>query len=575
MTPSNKDTIYIDIDEEITGIIDKVRGSSGKIVALVLPKRASAFQSIVNMKLLKRSADNAKKHLVLVTSESSLMPLAGAVGLHVAKTPQSKPEIPAAPLADDGSEEMIDEDSPAAFSAAAAANKPVGELASQASKPGDDMETLELDEDDEAALAAGAPLLPVAGAIAGTKKPKKNSKLAVPNFERFRLLLALGIVGIILLITGLVFALSVLPKAQIAIKTNASTVNVGLDLVLDTAAKEVDTESGTIPAKLVSQQKTSTQQAPATGQRNNGERAKGEVRISNCSDEDELTIPAGTGVSSNGLTFITQNTVTFELSGKTSRGCVSRDGVTAQTVSVTAQAGGAKYNLPAATNFTVASVQGVEAASTEEFTGGTDVIVKVVTQADIDAAKQKISAAEGSIKQDLRKLLQGDNLTAITSTYAAAQPKLTNSAEAGSVADNVTVTSTTNYSMFGIKQDDLEKVVKADIDRQIDTKKQDILNNGIDEATYRVANRTETVAEVDFETVATAGPDLKIDDLKKQVAGKKPGDIKQMLQNVPGVTDVQVVLSPFWVNSVPKKTEKITITIADPAPAAVRDSEER
>ncbi len=38
MTSSSKDTIYIDIDEEITGIIDKVRSSEGKIVALVLPK---------------------------------------------------------------------------------------------------------------------------------------------------------------------------------------------------------------------------------------------------------------------------------------------------------------------------------------------------------------------------------------------------------------------------------------------------------------------------------------------------------------------------------------------------------
>ena len=76
MSATSKDTIYIDIDEEITGIIDKVRASDGKIVALVLPKRASVLQSIVNMKLLKRSADEAKKHLVLITSEAGLLPLA-------------------------------------------------------------------------------------------------------------------------------------------------------------------------------------------------------------------------------------------------------------------------------------------------------------------------------------------------------------------------------------------------------------------------------------------------------------------------------------------------------------------
>src|SRR6185437_3032447 len=110
---ADKDTIYVDVDDEITTIIDKVRGSSGKIVALVLPKRASVFQSVVNMKLLKRAADIAKKHLVLITTGANLMPLAGSVGLHVASTPQSKPEIPPAALPstpeDEIAEEAVDE----------------------------------------------------------------------------------------------------------------------------------------------------------------------------------------------------------------------------------------------------------------------------------------------------------------------------------------------------------------------------------------------------------------------------------------------------------------------------------
>src|SRR5579884_323732 len=101
---SDKDTIYVDIDDEITGVIDKVKNSSNKVVALVLPKRASVFQSIVHMKLLKRAADSSNKNLVLITAEAGLLPLAGAAGIHVAKTLSSRPEIPSAPQAfvDDG-----------------------------------------------------------------------------------------------------------------------------------------------------------------------------------------------------------------------------------------------------------------------------------------------------------------------------------------------------------------------------------------------------------------------------------------------------------------------------------------
>ena len=48
---NKKDTIYIDVDDEITAVIHKVINSKSKLVALVLPKRASVFHSSVNLKL--------------------------------------------------------------------------------------------------------------------------------------------------------------------------------------------------------------------------------------------------------------------------------------------------------------------------------------------------------------------------------------------------------------------------------------------------------------------------------------------------------------------------------------------
>src|ERR1043166_9752856 len=96
-----KDVIYLDVDDEITAIIDKIEAAKEKIVALVLPKRFATLQSVVNMRLLKRNADKAAKNVVLITSEAALLPLAGAAGLHVAKNRQSKPAIPPSPLAGD------------------------------------------------------------------------------------------------------------------------------------------------------------------------------------------------------------------------------------------------------------------------------------------------------------------------------------------------------------------------------------------------------------------------------------------------------------------------------------------
>ncbi|MDB5175536.1 MAG: hypothetical protein JWM81_394 [Candidatus Saccharibacteria bacterium] len=572
MAATSKDTIYIDIDEEITGIIDKVRASDGKVVALVLPKRASVLQSIVNMKLLKRSADESKKNLVLITSEAGLLPLAGAVGLHVAKTPQSKPEIPMAPQTDFDREETIDEDEPVQLSDADAAVAPVAAAALAAAPvSADDVETVQLDDD--APVAAAVP------SKGDAKKPKKNKKLAIPNFERFRLLLILGAVVLILLIGGAVLAFNVLPKAQISVTTNATSLNVRSNVTLSTAATTVSASDGLVPAKVVSQQKTATQAAPATGQKNNGLKASGSVTIAltGC-NKDTVTIPSGSGVSSNGQTYITQSAVTLT-SVKVGNKCNPSQfsNIYSQDTKIVAIKAGTDSNLAAGASFTVVSgtdynSSDVKATADNPVDGGTDDITKVVTQSDIDSAKQKLTATDSSIKQQLLRQLQDQGLYAVTDTFLAGTPAITSSVEAGTTADTVTVTQTVTYTMFGAKESDINAVIDNAAKSQIDSSKQNILSRGLDNAQFTVIDNAADKADLGLQTVVTAGPDLTVDQLKQQVAGKKGGEVKSLLESNPGVTDVQVKLSPFFVTSVPKKASKISITIADPTPAATKSN---
>jgi len=62
-------TFYIDIDEEITSIVDRLRKSTAKEIIIVVPKRAMLIQSVVNLKLLKKEADKMDKQVVIVTQD--------------------------------------------------------------------------------------------------------------------------------------------------------------------------------------------------------------------------------------------------------------------------------------------------------------------------------------------------------------------------------------------------------------------------------------------------------------------------------------------------------------------------
>lgn len=571
-TPA-KDIIYIDIDDEITAIIDKVRDSKSKIVALVLPKRATTLQSAVNMKLLKRAADEDKKHLVLITSEAGLLPLATASSIYVAKNLQSKPEIPQAThspaddIAEDTEEAVMLDDEPLNKRAS------VGELATRgaqgsvvrptsAGAAGGNKDSDTLAFDNTAPTGNG---VKVGGE--DPKKPlgKKDKSLKVPNFGNFRKWIIFGGVGLVVLIFALYMAMSVLPRGSITIKTDSEAFDANVQLTLDPAADTVEIETDTVPAQVQKTQKSYTQQATATGEQNNGKKAGGTVVMSagSCTGTIPADVAAGTGITSNGLTFITQSTAKFEADTTSQPGkCIFR---TTKSISVTAQSQGAKYNIAPAT-FSVAGRSSVTAESEDSMSGGTDDIQKILQQSDIESAKDKIAAQDSStIKQQLKNELTSNGLSPLEATFTATEPAISSSAQAGAAVESATVTAKVTYSMAGAKQSDLERLVKEAVKDEIDEQKQSILDYGIDAASFSSpSTSTSGAITTTMQTTVVAGPDIDTDALAKQVVGKKSGDAEKIIKAYPGVVDVTIHYSPFWVTSMPHGADQITIVIEKP-----------
>lgn len=551
MAAAGKDTIYIDVDDEITAIIEKVQDSPSKILALVLPKRATVFQSIVNMKLLKRTAEQAKKSIVLITSESSLMPLAGAVGLHVAKTLQSKPAIPAAPKASDAPVSVSEADVEEIDDEPINPNATIGELAGPAS---DEEETIEVDNDSDEPAAAAA------GGAALAKLPF-NKKLKVPNFDRFRVRLFLGIGGAIALVVFWIFAVFVWPKATVTIKTDTVDVASSVSIISSPSIKEINVDKKQVPGILKEYKKTDSTKAPATGQKDLGTKASGKVTLSltNC-DQAQVTVPAGTTISSGNFNFITQVDATLQ-SVKFGNVCKNSDfpQVSSASVAVTAQNAGDSYNL-SARNYSVAGFGNVSGAGTA-MSGGTSKIVKVVSQQDIDGAKQKlVDSINSSANQDITGQLKGEGYFPINDTFAAKEPLVAATPAVDTEAEEVTVNVTLSYTMAGAQEDGVKQILEADIKQHIDTTKQNILNNGLDKASIRVDSKKPT-GEVSFtlQTTAQAGVQQNEADIKQSVKGKKKGEAQTIIQSRPGVKEVQVKTSPFWVSKIPKKDSKIKL----------------
>jgi hypothetical protein len=551
-----KDIIYIDVEDEITAIIDKLRHSPSKIVALVLPKRAAALQSIVNLKLLKRTANDAKKNVVLVTSDPNLLPLAGAVGMYVAKTPKSKPVIPSAPKAPDqpitvDSDEIIDETEEPSIDQ----KTPIGQLAGALATE----ETIDVDNDTD------EPKKATAGIGIG-----KGRKLRIPNFDQFRTRLFLGLGGLVLLIILWVLAAVVLPRATIEITTDTSVINANLKLSAKADAEKVDLEKKIIPLITKDIKKIETEKTNATGQRDDGKKATGTMTLTNCIDDGKTyTIPAGTAFSADDISFVTNSAVTLG-AAVYSGDCISDDPViaanfgTSKTVNVTAASAGDKYNVSARAYSPPGAYiksSGSILASGSNMSGGTTKIVKVISQSDIDGAKQAaLDKLNETVPDELNQQFTTDQAIAIKDTFKEDKTTVVASPKVNEEAEEVEVTVTVIYKQSGLKKEDLTLLIEDAVKKQIDPAKQTIQNTGLDEANIRITARPgggELKLEID--SVVVAGPQLDAEGIKRDVAGKKKAETKDIIAARPGIQNVEVKYSPFWVFSTPKSTSHINV----------------
>lgn len=544
MSTDKKDTIYIDIDDEITSIIDKVQSSPQKIVALVLPKRASMLQSSVNMRLLKRTADETKKHVVLITSEIGLLPLAGAVGLHVAKTLQSKPTIPPPPDVDTSPvtvhTDTLD-DEPAIDQ-----HKPVGELAGLTA---DDEETIEVDNDEVPAEEENT------GKRRGKDEEKPNKKLKVPNFERFRLRLFIIFGVVIVVIVGLIFANRVLPSATITIKTDATTLTSEVSLTADPNTDQLDVEGKIVPATVQQSQKSDSSQVSATGKKDKGTKATGSVTLATACSAKAPTISSGTVISSNGLNFVTEGDIALTTPSIDGNGNCIFSG----SGNVVAQSPGDQYNL-SERDYNVSGLSAVSARGSD-MTGGTSKLITVVSQSDVDNAKKKmVEAGKAAAIETLKKQLTNNNLLPLPDTFIATTANVTTSPQVGAESNTTTVSVNLMFTMMGIKQDDVKQLIQNDIKPRIDPEKQIILQDGLDKAVIRTANQGRDTKKVDIQTQVLVGPQLDADSIKQDIKGRKKGDAKNVILQRPGIKEVTVHYNPFWVVKAPSNPSKINVT---------------
>lgn len=595
----NKDVIYIEPEDDITDIITKIENAAEKIVALVPPKKTAVLRSIVNIKLIAKAGAAAEKKIVLVTTDPSIIKLAAAVKLPVTKNLQTAPVVPKLEEAEpatvkeavmEGTEADDDADGEAADGADVKADEAKAvSFAESGEKPLDlDVENgSDKDENaektDEKSGKSDKKDKKVAkaekkAAKEAAKKEKSGKTSGNPVVawiqEHKKVVIGCG-VGAVALILVLVWMFAIAPAVTVEVGVRTTTTNFSENVTFTSNLAEENTSEG----KFYLEEKkleTKTEVAfEATGKKNVGEKASGEVVVYAYFDTyGTKVIAKGDIFTLNGeLSYVAVQGLELTWNGRMGD-CENFDPDTtvndgshfqcrlSGSVPVIAEASGTKYNVPADGNVSDwTTTADVWAYSTKSIEGGTDETITVVQQSDIDAAKAKLETSNEAVNK--QKLLDtiSDSAFVIESSFKQTVGDAIASPGVGEeVKDNAKakLTVTTTDTIYVIDSTKVEEFIREKAKLAENYKIYELNDPFIENFT-----NTDNGYVAKLKTSYVSGPKITESDVVEIIRGKGIGTARQDLEKAfDGISKIVIDGNFPWVSSVPGDNNKITVNIS-------------
>ncbi|MDO8507578.1 MAG: hypothetical protein Q7S53_03340 [bacterium] len=522
--------LYLEIDEEITSVIDRLKKTAEADIHLVVPKEAALLQSIVNLKLLKRQADTLGKQIQIITHDKVGRNLAEQVGISSASRVGEEAKMPVEPVQEPEAEIQYKEKEPVVEETKEVVFKK-GAVLDKSEKE----KTPYLPKEEE----------PKGKGVDKDVQKKKMSEL-LPKFPHKKFIILASVIGLLLLIFLYVY----IPMTNIKIKVLSEKQDMSTTITVDQNTKEVNQSSDTIPGDLITVDKTVTKKYQSTGKKNIGAKAQGTITVKNAYSTLSQTLVAGTRFEANGLVFRTQSDV--DVPGYTDSGGGNITPGTAN-VSAIADSAGDQYNI-SSSSFRIPAFSGtakydkITGSTASAMAGGSTKEVKVVSASDISDAKKAFGDdAKNEIKKEGQDKMKqdetlGDNAQKVT------VGTLSVSKSADDEADDFTVSAPTTFRGLAYKKDDLTKVVFEDFKSKTGPNKQ-ILEDKLDGAdvSFNDINLEKGTASGDVKASLHLGTKIDEQKLKVEISGQSEQKARDYITHLDGIDSVDMSFFPgFW-----------------------------
>lgn len=561
--------IYLEPEEEIIAIIDRLAQESDHQVNLVIPGGAQIWQSLINLKLLKREADSLGKDVTLIVSDRGKAEAGEKIGFKTRQERDFAVEfVSAAPVAEpkvDMIDYLVQEMNAGGKETEAELAAIFNQKKSDTPKMADIVSPLPKSQKSFLRRL----VRPKTAAKTPPPEPCKKIVLNEPIFseERKYGFFAWKKVFVVFLSLALVAAVVVaylaLPTTELVITPKKERASFDLTVAASKGISQIDQSLNQIPLQEIKVEKTKSAEFVATEEKEVTEKAHGMIKIFNeFSSSPQILVATTRFETPDGKIFrITENI--------TVPGAVIADGkIVASSIEVAAVADqpGEDYNIGPA-NFTIPGFRGTPkfasfyGRSGEAMSGGKIGKVKVISSQDLARAKEQLT---GDLKDELRAELDRQIPADLKLVTNGVREEITSASEGQQVGDQIdkfVLEMEGTISALLYKESDLKELVNLNLlasvagsktlvpETQEIVMEEPVVDWSAKEASFTLAVAEEIAWQINEE------------ELKGYLAGQTETEVRTYLANRPEIEKTKVSFWPFWVKRVPLQKERIKIIL--------------
>jgi len=376
--------------------------------------------------------------------------------------------------------------------------------------------------------------------------------------KKLSLLIPIG--AFILILVGLILAYIFLPKAQVTIYMTPKNLNEEIDFNV-TRGKSTDIDKNRLGGELVEVEVSGEKSQDTSGEALVGEKAQGEVDIFNKTSSAKKFAASTNLVASNDLIFTLNEAITVASQSATDTGITFGK----STVKVTARSVGTSSNLPSDTSLTIKgfATSSYSAKVSQSFTDGSSKQVLSVSKSDRDDLLESLTTTlQDQALQELDTQVTASE-TLVSSGLAIEEISKQYSAAVDEEASSVQLKLKLRFSTLKFLSADALLLVQSAVSDQAPQG-----YTSLEAATQITISSAKVIdddtVQVSADIVTKLVPQLKLAEITRYLAGKKPQATESFLKSIPNFSRVEIRLTPKlpqFLATFPRRADNITLTI--------------